>query len=159
MAARQAVAKLHLDDRWLAYMQALTETKIVFTATPDLWDGDYRTWEALWSGACVFVDRNYIPVAEMPRGGAECFYYDAADDRSIARAIQHARALLNSDSGVSESARWMRRSPKHVAASPGAASSRRNLQRVRASPLTARAPRGPAGSRWPRRDTRGDCTR
>lgn len=91
---RRAIARSEVDPRWQDYMRLLTRTKIVFTATPTRWDGDHRTWEALWSGACVFMDRTGIPTPAMPRHGMECFYYDADDDRSINAAIDHARSLL-----------------------------------------------------------------
>lgn len=102
MLARQAIAKPDVDPRWITYMRLLSTTKVVFTATPDLWDGDWRTWEALWSGACVFLDQNYIPTAHMPREGIECFYYDAGDEGSIEEAIRHAKCLLRTSAGMEE---------------------------------------------------------
>ena len=39
------------------YKQCLYDSKIVLHANPDSWEGDARTWEALASGALVFVDR------------------------------------------------------------------------------------------------------
>jgi hypothetical protein len=80
-------------------MRLLTQTKIIFTATPYSFDGDNRTWEALWSGACVFMDHTGIPTPQLPRAGVECFYYDARDEKSIDAAIELAKTLLATGDG------------------------------------------------------------
>jgi hypothetical protein len=96
---RTAIIRPVVDPRWLDYMRLLTSTKIIFTATPYGYDGDHRTWEALWSGACVFMDRTSIPTPDLPRGNVECFYYDSRDDESIEAAVEWAETLLRSRDG------------------------------------------------------------
>jgi hypothetical protein len=97
---RRAILGPSVDIRWINYMRLLTQTKIIFTATPYSYDGDNRTWEALWSGACVFMDHTSIPTPELPRGGVECFYYDARDEKSIEAAIELAKILLGTSDGL-----------------------------------------------------------
>jgi len=45
-----------------AYHEKMFHSKIVVTCNPDNWEGDYRTWEALSSGALVFVDNMKTPI-------------------------------------------------------------------------------------------------
>jgi len=42
------------------YLEVLANSKIIVTANPAAWEGDFRLWEALLSGALVFVDRMAI---------------------------------------------------------------------------------------------------
>jgi len=42
------------------YFEVLANSKIIVTANPAGWEGDFRLWEALLSGALVFVDRMAI---------------------------------------------------------------------------------------------------
>ena len=37
-------------------------SKIVVTCNPTGWEGDYRTWEALTSGALILVDKMITPL-------------------------------------------------------------------------------------------------
>ncbi len=60
---RRAVLNSPENNPWLTYLRILKQACIVFTARPDHWDGDSRTWEAFASGAMVFMDRSYIPDA------------------------------------------------------------------------------------------------
>jgi hypothetical protein len=39
------------------YMTHLRSTKIIVTCNPNDWEGDFRLWESMLSGALVFVDR------------------------------------------------------------------------------------------------------
>lgn len=44
-----------------SYLKHLADTKIIVTCNPWTWEGDFRLWEALLSGAMVMVDRMVIP--------------------------------------------------------------------------------------------------
>lgn len=44
------------------YYEKMFQSQIVVTCNPDNWEGDYRTWEALSSGALVFVDKMITPI-------------------------------------------------------------------------------------------------
>ena len=49
--------RLGFDDN---YLNHLANSKIIVTANPNEWEGDYRLWEALLSGSLVFVDHMVI---------------------------------------------------------------------------------------------------
>lgn len=44
-----------------SYLKHLADSKIIVTCNPWKWEGDFRLWEALLSGAMVMVDRMDIP--------------------------------------------------------------------------------------------------
>ncbi|RYH16631.1 glycosyltransferase family 1 protein [archaeon] len=43
------------------YFQQMYNAKIIVTVNPSSWEGDFRLWEALGSGALVFVDYLFVP--------------------------------------------------------------------------------------------------
>ncbi|KAH8059251.1 glycosyl transferase [Aureococcus anophagefferens] len=43
------------------YFGAMRKSKIAVTCNPSHWEGDFRTFEALASGALIFVDEMYVP--------------------------------------------------------------------------------------------------
>ena len=43
------------------YLAHLADSKIIVTCNPFSWEGDFRLWEALLSGALVMVDKMTIP--------------------------------------------------------------------------------------------------
>tara|TARA_Y100000389_G_C17451862_1_gene515425 strand:- start:1011 stop:1868 length:858 start_codon:yes stop_codon:yes gene_type:complete len=45
-----------------AYFEKMFESKIVVTCNPSNWEGDWRTWDSLSSGALVFVDIMMTPI-------------------------------------------------------------------------------------------------
>ena len=63
----------------IAYYQALRHTRVVITANPSYNEGDHRTWEALGSGALVFVDRTMTPLAPPLIDGIHVVEYDTHD--------------------------------------------------------------------------------
>jgi len=42
------------------YLDHLANSKIIVTANPTEWEGDYRLWESLLSGALVFIDKMVV---------------------------------------------------------------------------------------------------
>jgi hypothetical protein len=58
------------------YKQCLYNSKIVLHANPDRWEGDARTWEAICSGALVFVDRMHQPIPHPLVDGKHVIFYD-----------------------------------------------------------------------------------
>lgn len=97
IAGRRSVFECPEDNQWVAYMGLLKRTKILFTAFPDRWDGDMRTWEAMSSGALCFLDRTYIPSPNYFEHGRHCFIYDATDTASVRDAVQLAHTYLQPD--------------------------------------------------------------
>ncbi|MEO0545022.1 MAG: glycosyltransferase [Pseudomonadota bacterium] len=87
------VGRSGLDDR---YKDCLLSSKIVLHANPDPWEGDSRTWEALSSGALVFVDKMVQPIKNPLVDGEHVIFYDVSDEgfKALEQAILH---YLNKD--------------------------------------------------------------
>lgn len=61
------------------YFRLLKRSRIIVTCNPDKWEGDHRTWEAFASGALVFVDRMFTPLAHPLEDGKHCIFYEPSD--------------------------------------------------------------------------------
>ena len=46
----------------LKYFQKMTHAQIVVTVNPGMWEGDFRLWESMCTGALVFVDAIMVSV-------------------------------------------------------------------------------------------------
>lgn len=64
------------DNRMQDYFRLLKQSRIIVTCNPNPWEGDHRTWEALASGALVFVDRMFTPMPHPLIDGKHCIFYD-----------------------------------------------------------------------------------
>lgn len=84
------------DQRWVYFHNQQARTKIIFTCWPSSHDSDNRTWEALASGALVFIDKCKHPVWDLV-DGKHYIEYDAHDLGSIRKAVELARDLLDDD--------------------------------------------------------------
>lgn len=71
--------------------------KIIFTAQPTHCEGDNRTWEAMASGALVFMDKTYHPIERPLVHGEHCFLFDAEKPQTIRESLDLARRLLKDD--------------------------------------------------------------
>ena len=82
------VGRSGIDPR---YKQCLYDSKIILHANPDPWEGDSRLWEALASGALVFVDRMYTPFKDPLVDGEHLIFYDLTDQgmEALERKIVH----------------------------------------------------------------------
>jgi len=58
------------------YYDKMFHSKIVVTCNPDNWEGDYRLFEALTSGALVMCDKMITPVIHPFLHGEHLIYYD-----------------------------------------------------------------------------------
>ena len=87
------VGRSRIDPR---YKRCLYDSKIILHANPDPWEGDSRLWEALASGALVFVDRMYTPFEEPLIDGEHLVFYDLTDQgmEALERKVLH---YLNDD--------------------------------------------------------------
>ena len=70
------VGRSSLDPK---YKTCLFDSKIVLHANPDWWEGDSRLWEAIASGALVFVDRMRQPIPHPLVDGVHVIFYDLTD--------------------------------------------------------------------------------
>lgn len=85
------------DGDLLDYWDSLASSKIVFTAYPQNWDGDSRTWEAFASGALVFKDISCIYSPNPPVPGLHYIEFDASDKSSIQDAVEKAAYYLQNE--------------------------------------------------------------
>jgi hypothetical protein len=81
------------NNNWVEYMKLLKKAKIIFTAFPWNHDGDSRTWEAIISGALIFMDKTLISENSF-EDGQHLFYFDASSRKSIKKAIKKAEYYL-----------------------------------------------------------------
>ena len=58
------------------YYKKMFHSKIVITCNPNNWEGDYRTWEALSTGALVFVDKMFTPIVNPLINEKHLIFYD-----------------------------------------------------------------------------------
>lgn len=58
------------------YFHHLYNAKIIVTANPSGWEGDFRLMEAFGSGALIFVDQMYVPRPHPLIHGKHIIYYD-----------------------------------------------------------------------------------
>ena len=58
------------------YYERMFNSKIVVTCNPKDWEGDYRTWEALSSGALVMVDKMLTPIVNPLIDKEHIIFYD-----------------------------------------------------------------------------------
>lgn len=70
------------------YLQLMRTAKVVVTANPGNWEGDFRTWEALASGAAVVRDRLFAPTPYSDLG----VVYDTRSRASFDSAMDRAHA-------------------------------------------------------------------
>jgi len=77
------------DQNMRDYFKLLKRSRIVVTCNPSRWEGDHRTWEALASGALVFVDRMWTPLRHPLIDGEHCIFYDLSDI-----GLQELRAMI-----------------------------------------------------------------
>ena len=58
-----------------AYFEHMHNAKIIVTVNPAQWEGDFRLWESLASGALVFVDYLFVPHPFPLLNGIHIVYY------------------------------------------------------------------------------------
>ena len=65
------------------------QSKIVVTCGPNNWEGDYRLYEALFSGALVCSDKIYTQVVNPFIDGEHLRYYDRGDFEQLLTLIPY----------------------------------------------------------------------
>jgi len=71
------------------YFDSMRRAKIVVTCNPSHWEGDFRTFEALASGALVFVDEMYVPHPRPFRDGEHVIVYDNSDQPAFEAKLKY----------------------------------------------------------------------
>ena len=75
-----------------AYFDQMYSSKIVVTVNPANWEGDFRLWEALASGALVFCDPLFVPHAHPLEDGVHVVYFDNSNKTSLFDRLDYYRA-------------------------------------------------------------------
>lgn len=69
------------------YYDKMLDSKIIVTCNPDKWEGDYRLFEALSTGAFILVDKMMTPVKNPFIDGEHLVYYDRKNLPDLERKI------------------------------------------------------------------------
>lgn len=81
---KQARAGLNLE-----YFKILCNSKIIITCNPDCWEGDYRLFESLASGALVMCDKMITPVNNPLIHKKHIIYYDRENIKELENIIDY----------------------------------------------------------------------
>ena len=79
----------HIDN---SYFEGMSRAKIIVTVNPANWEGDFRLWESLSSGALVLVDRLYVPHPHPLIDGEHVVYYNNSDQTDLWSKLDYYRA-------------------------------------------------------------------
>lgn len=71
------------------YLDINRQARIIVTCNPSSWEGDFRLWEALASGALVFVDHMYTPVYQPLTDGQHVVLYDPTDEMGFKSKLRY----------------------------------------------------------------------
>ena len=71
------------------YFGAMRAAKIVVTCNPSHWEGDFRLFEAMVSGALVFVDEMWGPQPFALKHGEHVVVYDTTNQEDFTRKIAY----------------------------------------------------------------------
>ena len=77
------------------YYNAMLNSKIVVTCNPQLWEGDWRLFEALSCSSLVMVDRMITPVKNKFVDGEHLLYYDVDKLDNLLGKIDYYMGHLN----------------------------------------------------------------
>jgi hypothetical protein len=76
----------------MSYFDTMWRSKIVVTVNPTSWEGDFRLWEAMSSGALVFVDYMSIPEQFPLVGGGHVVFYNNSNRADLWGKLDYYRA-------------------------------------------------------------------
>ena len=69
------------------YAEMLLRARIIVTCNPDRWEGDWRLFEALGSGAAVLVDQMQTPIKYPFSDGEHLLYYDRTNLNTLTEKL------------------------------------------------------------------------
>mmetsp|Transcript_1260 Transcript_1260/g.2782 ORF Transcript_1260/g.2782 Transcript_1260/m.2782 type:complete len:299 (-) Transcript_1260:126-1022(-) len=78
----------------MAYFQQMFNSQIIVTVNPMNWEGDFRLWESMCTGALVFVDPLYVPYNFPLIGGEHVVYFDNNNKTDLWNKLDFYRANL-----------------------------------------------------------------
>ena len=95
------------------YFALMRRARVVVTCNPGDWEGDFRTWEAVASGALVFMDRHYAPMPHAFVDGDEAAIYDNGDGPAFKARLGGALAPGNASRTAEAGERGLRKALRH----------------------------------------------
>lgn len=66
--------------------------RIIVTVNPADWEGDFRLWESMCTGALIFVDQLYVPYPYPLVGGEHIVYFDNNNRTDLFAKLDYYRA-------------------------------------------------------------------
>ena len=76
----------------MAYFQQMFNSRIIVTVNPADWEGDFRLWESLCTGALIFVDPLYVPHPYPLKHGEHVIHYDNNNKTDLYMKLDYYRA-------------------------------------------------------------------
>lgn len=76
----------------MKYFQQMSNAKIIVTVNPSSWEGDFRLWEALASGALIFVDPLFVPHPFPLIHEEHVIYFSNQDQADLVRKLDYYRS-------------------------------------------------------------------
>jgi spore maturation protein CgeB len=83
MCLRKQVNTLSRAQVSKAYFQHMYNAKIIVTVNPANWEGDFRLWEAMASGALVMVDPIFVPHPHPLLDGKHVIFFSNTNKTSL----------------------------------------------------------------------------
>ncbi len=84
------------------YFQQMYNSRIIVTVNPANWEGDFRLWEAMGSGALIFVDPIFVPHQFPLQDGEHVIYFSNHNKTDLFAKLdfyrshpEHARQIAN----------------------------------------------------------------
>lgn len=74
------------------YFQQMYNSKIIVTVNPSSWEGDFRLWESLGSGALVFVDPLFVPHPYPLVHEEHVIFFSNTDKDDLFRKLDYYRS-------------------------------------------------------------------
>lgn len=76
----------------MQYFQQMYNSKIIVTVNPSNWEGDFRLWESLATGALIFVDPLFVPHPFPLEDGVHVIYFDNNNKTELFEKLDYYRS-------------------------------------------------------------------
>lgn len=83
------------------YFSGMHNAKIIVTVNPAHWEGDFRLWESLASGALVFVDPLHTPMPYPLIHGVHVIFFSNSDKDDLFQKLDYYRQHAGTESTLS----------------------------------------------------------
>lgn len=74
------------------YFEQMYNAQIIVTVNPANWEGDFRLWEAMSTGALVFVDPVFVPHPYPLKDKEHVIFFSNKDREDLFRKLDYYRA-------------------------------------------------------------------